>query len=82
MNLIVLILMLSLFGLSAAIYLAGILVIDHVNLSVQLDHKVQQYYNWVIQYGSQEQRRAAEVAVQNRDLENLQALVGMDLATN
>ncbi len=82
MNLIVLILMLFLFGLSAAIYLAGILVIDHVNLSVQLDHKVQQYYNWVVQYGSQEQRQAAAVAVQNRDLENLQALVGMDLATN
>ncbi len=82
MNLIVLILMLFLFGLSAAIYLAGILVIDHVNLSVQLDHKVQQYYNWVVQYGSQEQRQAAVVAVQNRDLENLQALVGMDLATN
>ncbi len=82
MNLIVLILILLLFAMSAAVYLAGILVVDHVNLSVQLDHKVQQYYNWVVQYGSQEQRQAAEVAVQNRDLENLQALVGMDLAAS
>ncbi len=78
MNITALILMLVFLSLSVALYLAGILVVNRVDLTVQLDHKVQQYHNWIIQHGSQEQRQAANIAVQNRDLENLQALVGMD----
>ncbi len=82
MEIIVLILILLLFGLSAALYFAGILVVNHASLSTQLDHKVQQYYNWVVWYGSEEQRQAAEIAARNRDLEDLQALVGMDFAAS
>jgi hypothetical protein len=77
METIVLILMITFLGLSAVLYIAGIFIVDRANLSMQLDHKIQQYYNWIDQQGSQEQKQAALVAAKNRDLENLQALVGM-----
>jgi hypothetical protein len=75
---IALVLMLAFFILSAALYLIGLVVVDHANVSMQLDHKVHQYYNWVSQYGSPEQKQAAKAAIQSGDLENLQSLVGID----
>jgi hypothetical protein len=82
MNIAALILMVFFLGFSVSLYIAGILVIERVDLSVQLDHKVQQVYNWVDRHGSQEQKQAARLAAQNRDLENLQALVGMDMLSS
>ena len=76
------ILMIIFLGLSVGLYVAGILVVERVQWSVQLDNKIQQAYNWVLQYGSQEQRKAAQAAVQKKDIDNLQALVGMDLAVH
>ncbi len=67
-------------GLSVVLYIAGILLVDRADLAFQLDQKVQLYYNWVAEHGNTEQKREALGAVERKDLENLQALVGLDLA--
>ena len=78
MNIFALILMIVFLSISVALYLAGILIVNRVDLTVQLDHQVEQYYNWVMQHGSPTQRQAAQKAVQNRDLDQLKSLVGID----
>jgi hypothetical protein len=76
------ILMFFFLSFGVALYVIGILVVERVDLAVQLDHKVQQCCNWVSLHGSQQQRQAARLAAENRDLENLQSLVGMDLLSS
>ncbi len=82
MEIVGLIILLLFLGFSVTLYLAGILVVDRVGLSVELDQKIQLYYNLVAQHGSADQKQEALEAAQRKDLENLQAIVGTDFASN
>jgi len=70
------------FSLSIVLYIVGIFLIDRADLAYQLDQKMQLYFNWLEVHGNTEQKSEAQVAVECKDLENLQALVGLDLAPN
>ncbi len=78
MNFLALILMVVFLSLSVALYLAGILVVNRVDLAIRLDQQVEQYYHWVMKNGSPAQRQIAQAALQKRDLEQLKSLVGME----